>query len=63
MDVPGKLKQIDIALRKCKDPTERTALMIEVLDLIFRELQLEVDCPGSQDDLDNKEVDGNHPSL
>jgi hypothetical protein len=63
MDVPGKMKQIDIALRKCKDPTKRTALMTDALDLIFRELQLEVDCLGSQDDLDNKEVDGNHPSL
>ena len=63
MDVLEKLKQINNVLHKCKDPTERTTLMVEALDLIFRELQLEKDCPGSQDELDNKEVDGNHPSL
>lgn len=63
MDVPGKLKQIDIALRKCKDPTERTALMTDALDLIFCELQLEIDYLGSQDDLDNEKMDGNHQSL
>lgn len=46
MDIPGKLKQINIALRKSKDPTKRTALMIDALQLITQEMRHETDASG-----------------
>lgn len=61
MDVPGKLKQIDIALRKCKDPTKRTALMTDALDLIIQGMRHETNAPGRNHELGSARLDDHEP--
>jgi len=58
MDVPEKLKQIDIALRKSKDPTKHTALMIDALNLVTQNMHHETDAPGGNREIGSAGLDG-----